>query len=356
MNRELIVGNQKVGEGHPVFIIAEAGVNHDGNLELAKRLVDVAAEAGADAVKFQSFVAERLNTRKAPKAQYHIETTGSDAERTWFDRLKQEEFTPAMHPIIAEYCRQKRIMFLSTPYDEQSADLLESLDMAAYKIASTDLTNIPFLKHVAAKGKPVILSTAMGTYEEVQEAVEAIYSTGNKQLIILQCIGNYPPKVENANISVMAELQRRFQVPVGYSDNGPSDIVPVAAVALGACVIEKHFTISRRLPGPDNRASLEPEELKKMVRDIHSIERARGSIYNKPAACELGNIPRLRKSVVAFCDIPKWTTITRGMIMAKRPAQGGVHPRHLLEFVGKRALRTIKEDEQMQFYDVEEMP
>ena len=353
MKTEIVIGNQRVGDGHPVFIIAEAGVNHDGNLELAKRLVDVAAEAGADAVKFQSFVAERLNTRTAPKAQYHIETTGSDAERTWFDRLKQEEFTPKMHYVIADYCKEKGIMFLSTPYDEESADLLEKLDMAAYKIASTDVTNIPFLKHVAAKGKPVILSTAMSTYAEVEEAVEAIYSTGNKQLIILQCIGNYPPKVEDANLVVMGELKRQFQVPVGYSDNGPSDIVPVAAVALGACMIEKHFTISRRLPGPDNRASLEPEELKKMVRDVHAITRAMGSIHNKPALCELGNIPRLRKSVVAFEDITAGTIISRGVLMAKRPAQGGIHPRHLPYFIGKKALRAIKEDEQLQFSDVE---
>ena len=350
---EISIGSRKVGEGHPVFIIAEAGVNHDGDIEVAKRLVDIAAESGADAVKFQSFVAERLNTRTAPKARYHIETTGSDAERSWFDRLKKEEFTPEMHQVIMEYCRTKGILFLSTPYDEQSADLLEKLEMAAYKIASTDVTNIPFLKHVAAKGKPVILSTALSTYDEVQEAVDAIYVMGNRQLIILQCIGNYPPKVEDAHLAVIAELKRRFQVPVGYSDNGPSDIVPIAATVLGSCIIEKHFTISRRLPGPDHRASLEPEELKKMVRDIRLTEQALGSPQQKPAACELENISRLRKSVVATRFIPQGTVITPEMVTAKRPATG-LHPRHSTYFPGKRAKQNISEDELLDFSLVEE--
>ncbi len=349
---ELTIGNRKVGSGHPVFIIAEAGVNHDGDVEVAKRLVDIAAEAGADAVKFQSFVAERLNTRTAPKARYHIETTGSDQERSWFDRLKKEEFKPEMHYEIAEYCRQKGIMFLSTPYDEQSADLLEKVGVAAYKIASTDVTNIPLLKHIAAKKKPVILSTAMSNYGEVEEAVAAINSAGNNQVIILQCIGNYPPAIEDANLAVMAELKRRFKVPVGYSDNGPSEIVPIAATALGSCLIEKHFTISRRLPGPDHRASVEPEELKKMVTDIRLTEKSIGSINNKPASCELENIPRLRKSIVAVDDLPPGTIITRKMIMAKRPALGGLHPRYIPDLVGKQTLRLITEDEQIHFDDL----
>lgn len=352
MISELTIGTRKVGDGYPVFIIAEAGVNHDGDIEVAKRLVDVAVEAGADAVKFQSFVAERLNTRTAPKAQYHLETTGSDAERSWFDRLKKEEFTPQMHEVIQSYCHQKGIIFLSTPYDEQSADLLESLHVPAYKIAGTDLTNIPLLQHIARKGKPILLSTAMGSYPEIEEAVTAIRSTGNEQILLFQSVGEYPPDIGDANLAVMAELKCKFQVPVGYSDNGPSELIPIAVTALGCCMYEKHLTLSHHLPGPDHRASLEPEQFKKMVQNIRLTEKALGHHLHKPIAAELRNLPRLRKSVVAAQFIPAGTMITRTMLMAKRPGTG-IHPRHLPDFVGRKAFQDIAEDEFLQFHLVD---
>lgn len=347
---EITIGDKKVGPGHPVFIIAEAGVNHNGDLALAKKLIDRAVEAQADAVKFQTFKAEKLNTRQAPKANYHLETTGQ--EGTWFDLLKSQELDRETHLLLSNYCREKKIIFLSTPYDEDSADMLEEIGVPAYKIASTDLTNLPFLKHVAKKGKPIILPTGMGSYEEIEEALKAMREEGNNQLIVLQCTANYPAEIKNANLVVMNEIERKFGVLVGYSDHTPGLVMPIAATVRGSCLHEKHFTLDKTLPGPDHRASIEPDELVEMVKSIRAAESSIGLVENKPTESEKENIPKLRKSVVAKVDIPSGTTITPEMVTAKRPGTG-LHPRHLYDFIGKRAVREIKEDELLAFSMVE---
>ncbi|HLD00371.1 MAG TPA: N-acetylneuraminate synthase [Candidatus Nanoarchaeia archaeon] len=349
---EITVGNRKIGDGHPVFIIAEAGVNHEGNLETAKRLIDVAVEAGADAVKFQTFKAEKLNTRTAPKAQYHIETTGQGG--SWFDLLKKEELTEEMHYLLADYCRKKGIMFLSTPYDEDSADLLEKLGVPAFKIASTDLTNIPLLEHVAKKQKPIFLPTGMGSYAEIEEAINTIRNQGNNNLVVLQCTANYPAEIKNANLAVLSEIRRRYTVLVGYSDHTLSEVIPIAATVSGSCLHEKHFTLDKNMSGPDHRTSCNPEELKQLVKHIRLAETCVGNVESKPTKSELENIPRLRKSVVANTNIPQGTIITRSMLAAKRPA-AGLHPRHLYDFLGKKAKVNLVEDEFMA-YDKVELP
>ncbi len=348
--KELLLGTRKVGAGYPVFIIAEAGVNHNGNLEIAKKLIDKAVEAGADAVKFQSFKADKLNTRTAPKANYHLETTGK--EGSWFDLLKSQEVSREMHFALSAYCKDKGIMFLSTPYDKDSVDLLEEVGVPAYKIASTDLTNLPLLEHVARKGKPIILPTGLCSYEEIAEAVDCIKKAGNEQIILLQCTANYPTKIENANLVVMEELRRRFGTLVGYSDHTPGMVLPIAATVLGSCLHEKHFTLSKDLPGPDHRASIDSEELKEMVLVIRSAQSSLGKIGNKPTESEKENISKLRKSVVADKAIPFGKTIVPEDITAKRPGTG-VHPRHWKDFIGKKALKEIEEDELLDFQMVQ---
>lgn len=340
------IGNKKIGEGHPVFIIAEVGVNHNGDIELAKKLIDKAVEANADAVKFQTFKAEKLNTRKAPKAEYHLETTGN--EGSWFDLLKSQELDQQTHFILADYCRSKGIIFLSTPYDEDSADMLEKIGVPAYKIASTDLTNILFLKHVARKNKPIFLPTGLCNYQEIEEAIDCIRKEGNNQIVVLQCTANYPAEIKDANLVVMNEIKKRFDVLVGYSDHTPGMVLPIAATAQGSCLHEKHFTLHKELPGPDHRASIDPEELAEMVNLIRVTETCIGQVENKPTESEKNNIFKLRKSVVANIDISLGTIITSEMITAKRPGTG-LHPRHIYDFIGKKAVKEIKEDELLDF-------
>ena len=347
---EILIGNKKIGDGHPVFIISEAGVNHNGDIEMAKKLIDESIKAGADAVKFQSFKAEKLNTKNAPKAQYHIETTGS--EGSWFDLLKSQELTREMHYQLSDYCEEKGIIFLSTPYDEDSADILEELNVPVYKIASTDLTNIPLLKHIAKKNKPIILSTAMSSYSEIEEAITAIKMHNNDKIIVLQCTGNYPAKIKDANLSVMNEIRKRFNVLVGYSDHTPTNILSIAATALGSCLHEKHFTLNKSLPGPDHRASIEPHELKSLVDSIRLTEECIGDFNKKPTKSELSNINKLRKSVVAATDIPVGTIINSEMITVKRPGTG-IHPRHATDFIGKTSKINISEDQLLNFDMIE---
>lgn len=339
--RAIRIGNRLVGEGEPVFIIAEAGVNHNGDLDLGKKLIDVAKEAGADAVKFQTFKAENLNTKTAPKATYHIETTGS--EQSWFDLLKTQELDRQAHEVLIRYCQNVGIMFLSTPYDEESADLLEELDVPALKVSSTDANNIPFLQHLARKRRPIILSTAMCTLEEVRKSVGAIQNENCRDLILLHCTANYPAKLEDTNLKAMLTLKKEFNVLVGYSDHTSDYINPIAAVALGAVVYEKHFTLNENLPGPDHRSSLNPEQLKQLVRDIRCTEKALGSFVKDPTESERENRQKLRKSIVAEVDIPAGIVITRGMIAVKRPGTG-LAPTAINSVIGKRTRVFLEKD------------
>lgn len=331
------------------LIIAEAGVNHNGDMSIAKKLVDAAKDAGCDAVKFQTFKAESLVTKLARKALYQIENTGgSDSQ---FAMLKKLELTRAHHMELVQYCRQKDILFISTPFDEQSADLLEELGMELFKIPSGEITNKPFLQHIARKQKPMILSTGMSTLGEVDEALTWIYETGNRQVTLLHCTSNYPTDFKDVNLKAMLTLRDAFKVRVGYSDHTPGLEIPAAAVALGAEVIEKHFTLDKNMEGPDHKASLEPEELKRMAAMIRNIEAAMGDGIKRPSVTEKDTAAVARKSVVAGANITRGEMISRDMIAVKRPGTG-IPPKYIDWMIGRRALRDISADETIGFEDI----
>jgi N-acetylneuraminate synthase/N,N'-diacetyllegionaminate synthase len=332
------IGSRKVGTGEPAFIIAEAGVNHNGDLDLAERLVDAAAGAGADAVKFQTFHAERLVSLAAPKAEYQRERT--DATESQLDMLRRLELSPEAHRELHSYCRQRGIIFLSTPFDTASADLLEELEVPAFKIGSGEITNWPLLEYVARKGKPVILSTGMSYLSEVDEAVRTMQESGCEELILLHCVSNYPAKASDANLRAIHTMAAAFGVPVGYSDHTLGIEVPVAAVALGACVIEKHLTLDRSLSGPDHHASFSPAEFAEMTRAIREVETALGDGRKQPMPAEVEVCRAARRSLVAACEIPAGTRIGEGMVAAMRPGTG-LPPFLLPKVIGRVVRRRI---------------
>jgi N-acetylneuraminate synthase/N,N'-diacetyllegionaminate synthase len=350
MTPRVRLGETWVGEGCPVYVIAEAGVNHNGDMRLARELVDAARAAGADAVKFQSFKTEKIITAAAPSAEYHKKATGG--KESWYDLLKRLELSETQQRELAGYCRERRIDFLSTPYDEESAVLLDSLGVGAFKIASTDANNIPLLTRVAAFGKPILLSTGMADMPEIRESVEAVRKAGNDQVILLQCTSNYPPEPRDLNLNVIATLRAEFGVPVGYSDHFAARAVPVAAVAKGACVYEAHFTMDRALPGPDQRSSLEPDELKTVVGDIRLTELILGSPNKEVTPSEAETRQKLRKSITAIARIRKGEEFSRDNIGVKRPGTG-LPPKALGSLIGKRARRDISRDEMIRMEDVE---
>jgi len=337
---EFNIQDKVIGDDHPVFFIAEAGVNHNGSIKQGRKLVDIAVEAGADAVKFQTFKTENIITPDAPKSTYHVETTGGDRKQTWFELLKTQEMSRDMHVNLIEYCKDKGIIFLSTPYDEESANLLEELDVPAFKIASTDTNNIPLLRYIACKGRPMILSSAMATMVEVEKAIAAVRNEGLKNVVILQCTGNYPAKLSDSNLRVIQTYRKKLHCIVGYSDHTPDLINPVAATAIGAKVYEKHFTIDKNLPGPDHRMSLNPEELKKTVQAIRNTELALGSYEKRVLSGEEENRTKLRKSIVTNTNIRKNQTITREMIAIKRPGNG-IPPAEVENILGKKTKVNI---------------
>lgn len=331
------------------FIIAEAGVNHNGDINIAKKLVDKAKEAGVDAIKFQTFRAENLVTKEAPKAEYQKETTGDGSQ---FEMLKKLALSLEDHIILKRYCEEKGIMFISTPFDYESVDLLEKTGVSLYKVSSGDLTNLPLLSYIANKNKPIILSTGMANLGEVEEAVETISKAGNDRIILLHCTSNYPTAYEDVNLRAMLTMKEAFKLPVGYSDHTIGIEIPIAAVALGAKVIEKHFTLDRNMKGPDHRASIEPDELKIMVRSIRNIELAMGDGIKRCNNSEENIRKVARKSIVAGRDISKDEVITINNISFKRP-EFGLKPKYVDLVVGKKARRNIKVNEFITFNDVE---
>lgn len=335
------IKNRMIGQSQPVFIIAEAGVNHNGKLDLAKKMVDKAKWAGADAVKFQTYKTEALVTETAPKAEYQQKTV---PDKSQYEMLKQLELSETEFRSLFDYCEANKIIFLSTPFDFQSAEFLNELDVPAFKIGSGDLNNIPLISAVASHGKPVILSAGMSTLKEVRESVEAVYSVGNKQLILLHCTSNYPTRYEDVNLRAIGTLRREFDTPIGYSDHTFGIEVSVAAVAIGACVIEKHFTLDRNLPGPDHKSSLEPDKFGQMVKAIRNVEKALGSAEKKTVHLEEEVKKVARKSLVAAVDIPKGTVLTEEALAIKRPGTG-IEPKYLLSLIGKRTKRTLKKNQ-----------
>ncbi|TAJ10986.1 MAG: N-acetylneuraminate synthase [Nitrospirae bacterium] len=336
-----MVAGRPIGTGHPCFVIAEAGVNHNGDLRLARRLIDTAVQAGADAVKFQAYKAERLVTEAAPKAEYQVRATGGGESQ--LDMLRRLELHPEAQYELRDYCRQKGILFLSTPFDEESADVLENVAVSAFKIPSGEITNLPFLAHVAKKGRPMILSTGMATLGEVETALRAVESAGNCEVILLHCVSNYPADPADVNLRAIPTMIQAFHLPVGYSDHTLGIEVPLAAVALGACVIEKHFTLDRALPGPDQQASAEPAELAALVAGVHKVEAALGHGRKVPAASESGTATVARKSLVAARSIRAGISLTEDMIAIKRPGTG-LPPVLRATLVGRVAKRDIPAD------------
>lgn len=314
-----------------VYIIAEAGVNHGGDIELAKKMIDIASEAGADAVKFQAFRTEHLIIENVEKAPYQQENTGNKQTQT--EMLRSLELRKESYVVLKDYCQQKNIDFLITPFDEFSLIELEEVGVEAYKIASTDTTNIPFLRKVAKTGKPVILSTGMCYLPEVEAAVKAILDI-NKNLILLQCTANYPIKDEEANLNVLKTFKEKFDCILGYSDHTVGLGAALFAIPLGAKVVEKHFTIDKTWEGPDHKASLSPEELKAFVLEVRKVEKYLGTEVKKPTESEMLTRKSLQKCLVANQSIKKGEKYTESNIIAKRTGGIGISPLHYDEILG----------------------
>lgn len=333
-------------ENNRVLIIAEAGVNHNGNLDMALQLVEAAANAGADLVKFQTFSAERLATRDAPKANYQLRST--DAMKSQFAMLQQLELDPKMHEAIIEHCQKQGIGFFSTGFDILSLNYLESLGMQFFKIPSGEITNLPYLRYVGSLGKRVLLSTGMATLGEIEAALDVLENAGlqRRQVTILHCNTEYPTPMADVNLRAMCNIGRAFGVKVGYSDHTKGIEVPIAAVAMGATVIEKHLTIDRNLEGPDHKASLEPFEFGSMVSAIRNIELAMGDGVKRPSQSEIGNKSVARKSVVASRSIRAGELFSQENLSVKRPGTG-LSPMRWDELIGHAASRDYEADEQI---------
>lgn len=329
------------------LIIAEAGVNHNGSLDLALQLVDAAKSSGADAVKFQTFRADLLATRSAHKAAYQERTTAK--EESQLQMLRRLELDEDAHRRLIKHCDEIGIQFLSSPFDKKSADLLASMNLPIFKVPSGEITNIPFLEHIARKGKPIILSTGMSTLGEVEEAVRVLQESGAAKLTLLHCVTEYPAPYDEVNLRAMLTLRQAFGLPTGYSDHTPGIEIAIAAVALGSEVIEKHFTLDRSLPGPDHMASLEPTELQQMVAAIRHVEDALGTGIKRPAKCEVPNISVARKSIVAASALPAGHRLSEADMDIKRPGDG-LAPKSLPSLVG-RTLRVALDADQTIHWD-----
>lgn len=337
------IGNHLIGPAHQCFIVAEAGVNHNADMRLAHQLIDAAVKADADAVKFQSFVSEELVTSKAEKAKYQVETTGEPGSQ--YKMLKALELSADEQAELKRHCVEAGILYLCTPYENTSVDMLDRMNVAAFKIASTDTTNIPLLRYIAAKGRPVILSTGMSTLSDVEQAVGTLRAGGlDGKIVILHCTFQYPAPISEANLRAILTMQEAFSCPVGFSDHTPGILVSPWAVAIGACVIEKHFTLDRNMVGPDHRASLEPDELANLVRNVRNVESALGDGVKQLTPSELMNKPKMRKSLVARRSIRAGNRITSDDLTCKRPGFG-LAPSWFDRVVGKRAAVDIPVDE-----------
>ena len=327
-----------------VFIIAEAGVNHNGSAEVAKKMIGAAAKAGADAVKFQTFKAESIVSEFSPKARYQEKITGN--KESQFEMIKKLELDLDAHKKLIEYCKKKRIDFLSTPFDLESIELLHNLGLQTFKISSGEITNLPYLRKIGALKKKIVISTGMANLKEVAAALNTLIKRGTpkKNITILHCNTEYPTPYKDVNLKAMQTIKDKFNVKVGYSDHTLGTEIPIAATALGASVIEKHFTLDKNMKGPDHKASLEPDEFRNMVRAVRNAEEALGSGVKRNSPSEIKNKIAIRKSLVAAEDIKKWEKFTGKNITAKRPAIG-ISPMKWQKIIGKTAKKDFKKDE-----------
>ena len=343
------INSRIISGDSPCFIIAEAGVNHNGDIKRAKQMIDVAKRIGADAIKFQTYKTEKLVTEYAKQAKYQKNNT---QEKNQFDMLKKLELSGEEFSELFNYAEERGIIFLSTPFDIESADLLNRIGVGAFKIGSGDLTNFPLLEYIAVFGKPLILSTGMSTLEEISETLDILSDYGPKDIILLHCTSSYPTEIYDANLRIIPMLKNKFGFYVGFSDHTKSRMIPAVAVALGAVIVEKHFTLNHNLVGPDHKMSLEPDEFQEMVINIRQVEKALGngikSIRNNEK--EVRNIAR--KSIVASIDIPNGTIISRDMLDVKRPGTG-LAPKYLQTIIGKKARRNISKDQLIKMLDLE---
>lgn len=336
-----------------VFIIAEAGVNHNGSLEVCRKLIDVAVKAGADAVKFQTFRADRLVTATASRAEYQIVNTGSN--KSQFEMLEKLELSPEMHRELFSYCKKRNIIFMSTPFDEASVDLLGSLGLKIFKISSGEITNKLLIQYIASKKKPIILSTGMSYLGEVENAIswiDEIWNTLDEKprLTILHCVSGYPARIEDVNLRAIKTMEMAFGLPVGYSDHTMGTEITMAAVAMGAKVIEKHFTLDRDMEGPDHKTSLEPEELEAMVKAIRNVEMAMGDGIKKPADCENDIKNTVRRSLVTARDVKSGERISSKDILLKRPGTG-IPAEFKDKIVGMELVKDISADSTLRWED-----
>jgi N-acetylneuraminate synthase/N,N'-diacetyllegionaminate synthase len=344
------IGNRGIGKTLPCFIIAEAGINHNGRIDLAKKLIDVAADSGADAVKFQMFKTEKLFSKNTARDKHY--KTENDKDVSLFSEIKSIELTNEMCEELFNYSREKEIIFFASAFDAESVDFLNDLGVEAFKIASCDITNFPLLKKLAKTGKPLILSTGMSTLEEVKEAFSFLKENGTDEIALLHCLAEYPTTVEESNLKAIKTLEREFDVPVGFSDHSNGTLVPAIAVAAGAKIIEKHFTLDKNMRGFDHKASANPEELTQIVREIRLTEKALGNGEKTPTKSEERLKKTMRRSIVATMDIKKGVTIKEEMLAIKRPGTG-LSSKSLPEVIGKKAKRDIKEDELILLEDLQ---
>lgn len=341
MAKNIKIDEKLIGESRPVFIIAEAGVNHNGDLSLAKKLIDAAVKCGADAVKFQTFTTELLVTEMAEQAAYQSKNIGKVESQ--YKMLKRLELSEKDHYILRDYCKKNEIIFLSTPFSEKDADFLETVGVPAYKIPSGEITNLPFLEHVAKKDKPLIISSGMSSLEEIRAAVNIIKRAGNQNLVILHCTSNYPAVPASLNLRAIKTIHAEFGALVGYSDHSEGSMASVLAVALGACVIEKHFTLNKNMAGPDHGASLNLAELESFVKSIREAEVMLGSSEKKCTPEEVNSKTLGRKSIVAKRDISAGAVIAHGDLIMKRPGSG-LPSVETKKVIGKIAKKKIKND------------
>ncbi len=332
------IGDHFVGNGEPTFIIAEAGANHNRDFYIAKELIDVAADAKANAVKFQTYSADTLYSKKTP-------VFSKDAGIKPYDLIKNAELPRDWQPKLAKYAEKKGIMFLSTPFDYVAVDELDELNIPAFKFASFEIVDLELLKYTAAKQKPMIISTGMASLGDIEDAIATILSTGNDDIILLHCNSLYPTPPGVVNLKAMDTMHQAFRLPVGFSDHTTGIHLSLAAVAMGACVIEKHITLDRSLPGPDHPFAIEPDELKELVSCIRDIDTAKGNGIKQRCSLEDEEVyEKARRSIIAKCDIPVGVVITRDMVVVKRPGYGIV-PKFMDVVVGRPARVNIKEDE-----------
>ncbi len=333
------------------IIIAEAGVNHNGNMEMAKQLIDVAADSGANYVKFQTFKTENLVSAVAKKAEYQTKTTNGDSQ---FEMLKKLELSVEQHHELIAYCKQKNIQFLSTAFDLESIDLLNSLGINLFKIPSGEITNLPYLKKIGALNKQVIVSTGMCVMSEIEDAIDVLVKAGTNRggISLLHCTTDYPTAMKDVNLNAMLAIQKKLNIPVGYSDHTLGIEVPISAVAMGAIIIEKHFTLDKNLPGPDHKASLEPVELKAMINAIRNIEKALGASEKQPSETEKKNMLVARKSIHLVKNLAKNHVITESDLIMKRPGDG-ISPMLLNQVIGKKLKSDLVTEHKLNWEDMQ---